>query len=651
MRDVHTVLDDSSHGSCSNGGGGVTVISPGSASSSYNFSAHRNSDVGSNNGGDDTRHPEEEKNGSFDGGGSGRRGVSTVNDDFSDSGGGNDKDANGSNNSSVSLPPPGRATQVINHPIGGMELSLSLDPPPPKKVELKTPTSTTLSITPEPPQSIPDRPPPEPSSPPPKAPEERLSSSFTSQSKHASASASRRRVEITVPPSLAKVPLSALKFDRNDIRGRGAFASVIVAEVIDERFLTAEPPKSTAAPLANLSATRKRLGSLFGRKNPSPEVDNDTSIPRLPNRVAIKIIDKARALSCGFVNIQNEIDICAHLKHPCIINAHGVVIDADHIYIIMDLAEKGELFKYMEKYGHEDMPQVAPNFMAQAVLSLEYLGDYGVIHRDVKPENLLLTSDFHVKLADFGTVCKLDSAENSQFTGTPLYVSPEMLKHGRGSSTSDIWALGCTLFQLFVGRPPFMGATEYLLLQAIKERRFEFPPYFPPDARDLVNKMLQSDPEKRITFPEIKKHPFFKNVDWDTVHTQKNQTFLNQDFDTMYKKVLLPGEHIVYASSIIKDRHKVGGIYIGRKIRTLCLTDYPRLFYFEVKGQDTFEVKGQVPWSRGMYASSENEKDFIVFAEDKKEGPRTYMFKDADNHAHIWVAKINHMIKTKPPGF
>jgi len=287
------------------------------------------------------------------------------------------------------------------------------------------------------------------------------------------------------------------------------------------------------------------------------------------------------------------------------------------------------------------MPEVAPKFIAEVVLGLEYLMSIGVLHRDIKPENLLLTKEFHVKLADFGTVCKIDSAENNKFTGTSWYVSPEMLKEGKASKTSDIWALGCTLFQLFVGRPPFIGDTEFLVLQAVKERKFEFPPYFPAAAKDLVNRMLDPNPATRIGangFDEIKRHPFFAKVDWAQLHTTSNQTFLNEDFNEKYKDVLLKGENVVYASAIVKERYKA----LSVKQRILLLTDYPRLFYI-VPG--TNEIKGQVPWTKGMCAQADNEREFHVYTD----GSRTYHFKDAAAHAHIWASKINHMLKLKAP--
>jgi 3-phosphoinositide dependent protein kinase-1 len=359
--------------------------------------------------------------------------------------------------------------------------------------------------------------------------------------------------------------------------------------------------------------------------------------------VAIKVMSKAQVSRSSFSSLQSEIDICSNLRHPCLINCYGVFEDGDSIYIVMDLAEGGELFKYMKKYGLEDMPIVAPNFVAEVVLGLEHMQQHGVVHRDIKPENLLLTAEYHVKISDFGTVCRVDDKEANKFTGTAFYVSPEVLITGSAGYTSDLWALGCVVFQMFVGRPPFHGESQYLLMQQIKARALEFPPYFPPDAKDLVDRLLTLDPNERLGgaasggYTALKGHPFFKRVNWATLLTTSNVTHLNADYTKQWEAFLLKGETVLYSSKIVKERYSL--LPSSAKTRLLILTDFPRLFYLE---PESLTIKGQVPWGDEMFAQAESVEKFLVNTPE-----REYVFVDSEKRAALWASKINDLVKRK----
>ena len=358
--------------------------------------------------------------------------------------------------------------------------------------------------------------------------------------------------------------------------------------------------------------------------------------------VAVKVMNKGQVSRSTFCSLQNEIDICATLRHPCLINTLGILEDVDCIYIVMDLAEGGEMFKYTQKFGLEDMPIVAPNFVGEVVLGLEYMKTQGVVHRDIKPENLLLTSEYHVKISDFGTVCRVDDAAANRFTGTPFYVSPEMLSNGQASVASDLWALGCVVYQLFVGRPPFQGESQYLVMQSIKERHLEFPPYFPLDAKSLVDRLLDPNPATRLGngplgFAELKNHPFFKTVNWETILSQPNITHLNANYTKQWEAFLLKNERVIYASKIVKERYQL--LPTSAKERMLILTDYPRLFYLE---PGSLVIKGQVPWSDKIFAQSDSQERFTVVTPDRK-----YIFVDSEQRAPLWTAKINDLVKRR----
>ena len=106
--------------------------------------------------------------------------------------------------------------------------------------------------------------------------------------------------------------------------------------------------------------------------------------------------------------------------------------------------------------------------------------------------------------------------------GTAEYVSPELLNEKVSYKSSDLWALGCIIYQMIAGRPPFRGLSEFLIFQKISSCNFQYPKGFPELAKDLINKLLILDPERRIgsvDYKDIKNHPFFKDVDFDKLHT------------------------------------------------------------------------------------------------------------------------------------
>lgn len=382
----------------------------------------------------------------------------------------------------------------------------------------------------------------------------------------------------------------------------------------------------------------------------SPRKD-DPSGARVP--VAVKILDKAKCETSAFMNLQAELDVSAELRHPCLVNTLGVGImpaaisplNVVSICIVMELAGRGELLKYMKRYGLEDMQEVGPKFVAEVVLGLEFLASKGLIHRDLKPENLLLTQNCHVKLSDFGTICALGGPDAAVFRGTTAYAAPEVLTPGGSVTiTTDLWSLGCLVFELFVGQVPFHAESDYLLRQVIRAREFEFPPLFPAHAKDLVSQLLHLDPAQRLGaaarggFAALKQHPFFAGVCWETLLLQSHITTLNADFQAEVGPLLLDGEEILFAGHIKKERY-----FVSVKRRLLVLTSFPRLFYIE---PGTVNIKGQIPWSDNIAAEVETPSTFKVHTGD---GNRVYHFEDdaSSPRASTWCAKINMLVQER----
>ncbi|KAG0452495.1 hypothetical protein HPP92_025159 [Vanilla planifolia] len=195
----------------------------------------------------------------------------------------------------------------------------------------------------------------------------------------------------------------------------------------------------------------------------------------------------------------------------------------------LESCEGGELFDQIMRKGRLSEDE-ARFYAAEVVDALEYIHDAGLIHRDIKPENLLLTADGHIKIADFGSVkptreSKLTILPNTTydkactFVGTAAYIPPEVLNSSPATFGNDIWALGCTLYQMLSGSSPFKDASEWLIFQRIIARDLKFPDHFSEEARDLIDKLLDIDPAKRPGagpqgYTALKMHPFFKGIDW-----------------------------------------------------------------------------------------------------------------------------------------
>ncbi|GFR45067.1 hypothetical protein Agub_g6441 [Astrephomene gubernaculifera] len=269
---------------------------------------------------------------------------------------------------------------------------------------------------------------------------------------------------------------------------------------------------------------------------------------------AIKMMNKHLVMRNKMVEyIKNERFILDKLDDAGIAKLHFTFQDPDNLYLGMEYCAGGELYEQIHRLGRLPLASVR-FYAAEVVLILQYLRQAGVVHRDLKPENLLLSGDGHLRLIDFGSAKAyfLPQAEKppgknraTSFVGTAEYVSPEVLLNQPLSYPADLWALGCMVYQMIVGKPPFKGASEYLTFQKVSERDFRFPGdprvgddpadpqldavEYPPDARDLTDRLLAMEPSARIgaeDLSELKSHPFFAGIDWATLRSQPAPDYL-----------------------------------------------------------------------------------------------------------------------------
>lgn len=231
---------------------------------------------------------------------------------------------------------------------------------------------------------------------------------------------------------------------------------------------------------------------------------------------AIKVVNKKKITDANLLpQLRREIRIMYSLNHPHIIKLHNHFEDDNNFYLVLELAEGGTLFHKLSKFKNFD-EATAAQYMREVILAVEYLHsrDPPIIHRDIKPENLLLDKDGRdgrVKLADFGW-SNFFNTDRTRMTycGTLDYLAPEMINKQGHSTNLDLWNLGVLLFELLTGTAPFQATNQEAMFQKILKVRINFPKNFPPLAKDLISKMLKSNPEERIPIPEILSHPWMQ---------------------------------------------------------------------------------------------------------------------------------------------
>ncbi|XP_062314411.1 NUAK family SNF1-like kinase 1 [Osmerus eperlanus] len=223
--------------------------------------------------------------------------------------------------------------------------------------------------------------------------------------------------------------------------------------------------------------------------------------------VAIKSIRKERITDdLDKVHIQREIEITSSLKHPNIIRIHEVFESRDKIVIVMEYASRGELYDYVHE--RRRLPETeARDVFRQITSAVHYCHKNGVVHRDLKLENILLDQEMNVKLADFGLSNNFQKNSLLQtYCGSPLYASPEIV---RGlpyvGPEVDCWALGVLLYTLVYGSMPFDGASYSTLTEQIRQGRYRRPNP-PSDACALIDWLLKVRVDERATVEDVASH-------------------------------------------------------------------------------------------------------------------------------------------------
>ncbi|WJX72035.1 putative serine/threonine protein kinase ireh1 [Trifolium repens] len=275
---------------------------------------------------------------------------------------------------------------------------------------------------------------------------------------------------------------------------------------------------------------------------------------------AIKVLKKADMIRKNAVeSILAERDILITVRNPFVVRFFYSFTCRENLYLVMEYLNGGDLYSLLRNLGCLD-EEVARVYIAEVVLALEYLHSLRVVHRDLKPDNLLIAHDGHVKLTDFGLskvglinstddlsgpavsgTSLLGEDESHTFTsedqrerrkkrsavGTPDYLAPEILLGTGHAYTADWWSVGVILFELLVGIPPFNAEHPQTIFDNILNRKIpwpEVPDEMSLEAHDLIDRLLTEDPNQRLGArgaSEVKQHVFFKDINWDTLARQK----------------------------------------------------------------------------------------------------------------------------------
>uniref|UniRef100_A0A8C2PQE9 polo kinase n=1 Tax=Cyprinus carpio TaxID=7962 RepID=A0A8C2PQE9_CYPCA len=225
---------------------------------------------------------------------------------------------------------------------------------------------------------------------------------------------------------------------------------------------------------------------------------------------AVKVIPQSRVSKPHQRGkIINEIELHKSLQHKHVVKFSHHFEDQDNIYIFLELCSRKSL-AHIWKARHTLTDPEVRYYLKQIISALKYLHNKGILHRDLKLGNFFVNENMDLRLGDFGLAAKLETVEQRKKTicGTPNYLAPEVLNRQGHGTESDVWSLGCVMYTLLCGNPPFETLDLKETYKCIKEVRYSLPPSLTPSAQKLISAILQKNPSDRLTLDQILAHEF-----------------------------------------------------------------------------------------------------------------------------------------------
>lgn len=242
---------------------------------------------------------------------------------------------------------------------------------------------------------------------------------------------------------------------------------------------------------------------------------------------AMKVLKKQMLVAKKqVVHTKTERRVLELIDHPFLVSLRFAFQTETKLYMVLDYFSGGELFFHLKHNGAFSESR-AKFYAAQITLALQCLHDNGIIYRDLKPENVLLDDDGHIRLTDFGL--SKESLAGSQLThtfcGTPEYLAPEVIQGSWYGKAVDWWSMGTLLYEMLTGWPPFYNENLHVMYESITRAPLTFPNSMSSEAKSLLTGLLQRNPRNRLGsnngMADFKDHPFFADINWRELYDKK----------------------------------------------------------------------------------------------------------------------------------
>ena len=238
---------------------------------------------------------------------------------------------------------------------------------------------------------------------------------------------------------------------------------------------------------------------------------------------AMKILDKQVVMERNqYEHTLAERRIMGECEHPFLVCLRFAFQSQTKLYLISDFFNGGELFFYLSNGRFSE--NRARFYAAEIALGLHYLHSKGIVYRDLKPENLLLDADGHIKITDFGlSKQNVEGDELHSLCGTPEYLAPEIILKKPYGKAVDWWSLGTLIYEMISGLPPFYDKNRRVMYNKILSAPLSKCSYMSADAYDICSRLLDRHPETRLgnNIEDIMNHPWFADIDWDKLYQKE----------------------------------------------------------------------------------------------------------------------------------